>query len=125
MTDTYFLPCIHIQSPCTSSLWPEDRHDENEVTASGPASQPHLRCAPGRQTREADSLLQVGLAVQLEESDVVVQRLAVVVVVDVGGGHPEGLSPRRAVPLSEVVVAHPHVDGITSSDNAERLNYLV
>ena len=120
MTDTYFLPCIHIQSPCTSSLWPEDRHDENEVTASGPASQPHLRCAPGRQTREADSLLQVGLAVQLEESDVVVQSLAVVVVVDVGGGHPQCLGPGRAVPLGQVVVPHPDVDGVTRPDDAER-----
>ena len=56
---------------------------------------------------------------QLEESDVVVQGLAVVVVVDVGRGHPESLSPRRAVPLSQVVVSNPHVDRITGSDNAE------
>jgi hypothetical protein len=32
--------------------------------------------------------LQLRLPVQLEESDVVVQGLAVVIVVDVGGGHP-------------------------------------
>ena len=31
------------------------------------------------------------LSVQLEEGDVVVERLRVVVVVDVGGGHPQSL----------------------------------
>ena len=58
---------------------------------------------------------------ELEQSDVVVQGLAVVVVVDVGGGHPQCLGPGRAVPLSEVVVSHPHVDRVTSPDDAERV----
>ena len=54
----------------------------------------HLTGAPGWQTGQTDALLQVSLAVQFEESDVIVQGLAVVVVVDVGGGHPQSLSSR-------------------------------
>ena len=57
---------------------------------------------------------------QLEQGDVVVQRLAVVIVVDVGGGHPEGLGPRGAVLLSQVVVTNTDIDGVTRPDNAEK-----
>ena len=56
---------------------------------------------------------------QLQQGDVVVQGLTVVVVVDVGGGHPQSLSPGAAVLLSEVVVSHTNIDGVTSSNNAE------
>ena len=87
---------------------------------------------------------------ELQQRDVVVQRLAVVVVVDVGRGHPQGLrqsevsigiswtnqrpvlrsgdqsgasiylGPRAAVLLGEVVVAHPHVDRVAGADNAAK-----
>lgn len=80
----------------------------------------HLVCSPRRQTDEAHSLLEVGLAVELEQGDVVVQRLAVVVVVDVGGGHPQGLSPRGPVLLSQIVVTNADIDGVTSPDDAEK-----
>ena len=80
----------------------------------------HLVCSPGRQTHEAHSLLEVGLPVQLEQGDVVVQRLAVVIVVNVGGGHPEGLRPRGAVLLSQIVVTNTDIDGVTRPDNAEK-----
>ena len=80
----------------------------------------HLVCSPGRQTHETHSLLEVGLPVQLEQGDVVVQRLAVVVVVNVGGGHPEGLRPRGAVLLSQIVVTNTDIDGVTRPDNAEK-----
>ena len=56
-------------------------------------ARPHLTGAPGWQTSQTNSLLQVGLAVELEEGNVIVQSLAVVVVVDVGGGHPQSLGP--------------------------------
>ena len=51
----------------------------------------YLVGSPGWETDEAHPLLEVGLAVELQQRDVVVQRLAVVVVVDVGRGHPQGL----------------------------------
>ena len=54
----------------------------------------HLASSPGWEAGQTDPLLQVSLAVELEESDVIVQGLAVVVVVDVGGGHPQSLSSR-------------------------------
>ena len=54
----------------------------------------YLVGSPGWETHEAHPLLEVGLAVELQQRDVVVQRLAVVVVVDVGGGHPQSLSSR-------------------------------
>lgn len=40
------------------------------------------------QADETDTFPQLGLAMQLQQSDVVVQRLAVVIVVDVRGGDP-------------------------------------
>ena len=52
-----------------------------------------LAGAPSGQTGQADSLLQVGLPVELEQGYVVVQGLGVVVVVDVGGRHSECLAP--------------------------------
>ena len=56
---------------------------------------------------------------ELEQGDVVVQRLAVVVVVDVGGGHPEGLGPGGPVLLGQVVVTHADVDGVSGPHDAE------
>ena len=55
---------------------------------------------------------------ELEQGDVVVQRLAVVVVVDVGGGHPEGLGPGGPVLLGQVVVTNSHVNGVTRTNDA-------
>ena len=57
---------------------------------------------------------------EFEQRDVVVQRLAVVIVVNVGGGHPEGLGTRGAVLLSQIVVTNTDIDGVTSPDNAEK-----
>ena len=85
----------------------------------------HLVCSPRRQTDEAHSLLEVGLAVELEQGDVVVQRLTVVVVVDVGGGHPQGLSPRGPVLLSQIVVTNADIDGVTSPDDAEKKGGII
>ena len=88
-------------------------------------SLPHLTGPPGWQTGQTDSLLQVGLAVELEEGNVIVQSLAVVVVVDVGGGHPQSLGPGRAVPLGQVVISHSHVDRVTSSDDAKQRSFYL
>ena len=60
---------------------------------------------------------------KLEKCNVVIQGLAVVVVVDVGGGHPEGLGPGAPELLGEVVVAHTDIDGIARTYNAEMLVY--
>ena len=59
---------------------------------------------------------------QLEQGNVVVEGLAVVVVVDVGGGHPECLRPRGPVLLREVMVPDTHVDRVTRPNNAETEN---
>ena len=80
----------------------------------------HLASSPGWEAGQTDPLLQVSLAVQFEESDVIVQGLAVVVVVDVGGGHPQSLGPRAPVLLSQIVVTNTNIDGVTSPDDAEK-----
>merc|ERR1712203_523163 len=54
---------------------------------------------------------------QLEQSYVVVQSLAVVVVVDVCGGNSKGLSSRTSELLGQIVVSHPHVNCIASPHN--------
>ena len=85
----------------------------------------HLVRSPRRQADKTDSLLEVGLSVKFEQGDVIVQRLAVVVVVDVGGGHSEGLGPRAPVLLSQIMVTYTNIDGVTSPDDAEkRGNYI-
>ena len=78
-----------------------------------------LARASGRKADEADALLEVGLAVELQDGDVVVQRLRVVVVVDVGRGHPQGLGSGAAELLGEVVIADPDVDGVTGANDAD------
>ena len=60
---------------------------------------------------------------KLEKCNVVIQGLAVVVVVYVGGGHPEGLGAGAPELLCEVVVAHTDIDGIARTYNAEMLVY--
>ena len=62
---------------------------------------------------------------QLEQGYVIVQSLAVVVVVDVRGGHTEGLSSRTSELLGQIVVSHPHVDGIAGPHNAEKKRSMV
>ena len=62
---------------------------------------------------------------QLEQGYVIVQSLAVMVVVDVCGGHTEGLSSWTSELLGQVVVSHPHVDGIASPHNAEKKRSMV
>ena len=62
---------------------------------------------------------------QLKQGYVVVQSLAVVIVVDVRGGYSEGLSSRTSELLGQVVVSHPHVDGIASPHNAEKKRSMV
>ena len=47
------------------------------------------------------------------------------VVVDVGGGHPQGLGPGAAVLLSEVMVANPHIDGVSCSHDAETMKVVI
>ena len=64
------------------------------------------------------SVLRTCFAVQLEQRYIVVEGLRVVVVVDVGGGHADGLGAWRAKLLCEVVVADPDVYRVTSSDDA-------
>ena len=72
----------------------------------------------GWQTDETYSLFQLRLPVQLEDGDVVVQRLWVVVVVDVGRGHSKGLSAGAAELLGQVVVTNSHVNGVTRTNEA-------
>ena len=57
-------------------------------------------------------------AVQLEQRDVVVESLRVVVVMNVGGGHADGLGAGRAKLLREVVVADADVYCVTGSNDA-------
>jgi len=61
---------------------------------------------------------------ELQQGNIVVQGLAVVVVMDVGGGHAQGLSPGTAVFPGQIVVAHTHIDGIPGANNAEEINIM-
>lgn len=79
-----------------------------------------LAGSSGWQTDEADSFLEFGVSVELQEGDVVVEGLRVVVVVDVRRGDPKGLGAGGAKLLGEVVVAHTDIDGVTSANNAAK-----
>lgn len=80
----------------------------------------HLAGSSGGQAGQADTLLQIGLTVQFQERDVVVQGLGVVIVVDVGGGDAEGLGTGTAELLGQVVVPNADVDGVTGTNNTEK-----
>ena len=61
---------------------------------------PATRCrygASGRQADDADAGFQLSLALKFQQGDVIVQCLAVVVVMDVGGGHAQCLCSGTAV----------------------------
>lgn len=77
--------------------------------------------AARRQAHQADALFQLGLAVQLEQCNVVIQRLAVVIVMDVGGGNAQCLSAGAAVLPGQIVVAHPHVNCIARPNYAAQI----
>lgn len=74
--------------------------------------------ASGRQAHQAHAVLELGLPVQLQQRDVVVQRLRVMVVVYVRGGHAQRLRARAPVLPGQVVVAHAHVDGVARPHDA-------
>lgn len=65
------------------------------------------------QAHETYSVAQLRLAVQLEQRYVIVQRLTVVVVVDVGSGDPKRLRAGAPVLARQVVITHSHVDSVS------------
>ena len=91
------------------------------VSRDGASLAGDLAGTAGGQAGQADTLLQVCLSVQFEQGDVVVQGLGVVVVVDIRGGHPQGLGAGAAELLGEVVVTDTHVDSVTGADDAEKI----
>lgn len=54
------------------------------------------------------TFFKLSLAQQFQQRDIIIQRLAVVVVVDVGGRHAQRLRAGRAVLARQVVVADAH-----------------
>lgn len=74
--------------------------------------------SPCRQTNQTDAIPQLRLAVQLEQRDIIVQRLAVVIVVNVCGGHTQCLGSGTAVLAGQIVIAHAHIDRIAGTHNA-------
>jgi|FrelakmetLWP11LW_1041352.scaffolds.fasta_scaffold64793_1 MinD-like ATPase involved in chromosome partitioning or flagellar assembly len=54
---------------------------------------------------------------QLENGDVVVERLRVVIVVNVSSGHAKSLSSRAAKLLGQIVVTNPDVNSISGAYN--------
>lgn len=74
--------------------------------------------APGRQAHQTDAVAQLRLAVQLQQRNVIVQRLAVVIVMDVRGGHAQRLRARATELARQIVVADAHVDRIAGPDDA-------
>lgn len=55
---------------------------------------------------------------QLQEGNVVIQRLRIMVMVYVGRRYTQGLCSRRAKLGREVVIANSYIDSITGPDNA-------
>lgn len=80
---------------------------------------------PSWQADEADSLFELGLTVQLEQRDVVVEGVTIVVMMDVRRRDAQSLGARTAVLLRQVVVAHAHIDCIPRTDYAEKCPKLL
>ena len=92
------------------------------VASDGAAFAGWLAGSSGRKADKANALLQVGLTVQLQNRNVIVQRLRVVIVMDVGRGHPQSLSAWTSELLRQIVVANADVDSIAGSNNARESN---
>lgn len=88
------------------------------VTGDGASFAGRVVDAARGQAHQAHAVLELGLTVQLEQRDIVVQRLRVVVVVDVRGGHAQRLRARAAVLTGQVVVANAHVDRVAGPHDA-------
>lgn len=71
------------------------------------------------QAHQTHAVPQFGLPVQFQQRNVVVQRLAVVVVVNVCGGHAQRLRTRASELARQIVVADAHIDRIARPNNAE------
>lgn len=94
----------------------------SQVAVSGnsaPVSRRRRRSAGG-QADEADARVELDGALELEQRDVVVQRLPVVVVVDVGGGHAARLSARVRALAAQVVVPDAHEHRLAVAHQAAR-----
>lgn len=74
--------------------------------------------AARRQADQADPILQLRLAVKLQQRDIIVECLAVVIVVDVCRCDAQRLSAGTSVFTGEIVVAHPHVNRVAGPDDA-------
>jgi len=95
------------------SQW--DRSSFSHVAVAGYGA-PATRCrygASGRQADDADAGFQLSLALKFQQGDVIVQCLAVVVVMDVGGGHAQCLCSGTAVSAGQIVISNADVDGVT------------
>ena len=84
-----------------------------------------LTGSSGWKTYETNALLKVSFTVQLQKGNIIVQGLAVVVVVDVGCCYPKRLRSWRAKLLSEVMISHTDIYGISGSNNAKKNTKLV
>lgn len=71
----------------------------------------------GGQADDANARFQFGLPLELEQSDVIVQCLAVVVVVDVRGGNAKSLCSGTSVSAGQIVVTNPNVDSVTRAND--------
>lgn len=61
---------------------------------------------------------------EFQQRDVIVQGLAIVVVVYVGGGHSQGLGSRGPVFAGQIMVSYSDVDGIPGAYDAEKENII-
>lgn len=62
---------------------------------------------------------------KLQQSDIVIERLAVMIVVNVRRRDAQGLSAGASVFTSEIVIAHPHVDRVAGPHDAGNERLLI
>lgn len=75
-----------------------------------------------RQANQTDAISQLRLAVQLEQRNVIVQRLAIVVMVYISGGHAQRLGAGTAIFACQIVITHTYIDRIAGANNAARVS---
>lgn len=70
------------------------------------------------------TFLELSFPMEFQQRDVIVQGLAIVVVVYVGGGHSQGLGSRGPVFAGQIMVSYSDVDGIPGAYDAEKENII-
>lgn len=92
------------------------------VTSDGASFAGRMADTSCRQTHQTNSFAQLSLSVQFEQCNIIVQRLAIVIMMNVSGCDAHCLRTRAAIFPCQIIVTDSNINGITRSYNTKKSN---